>query len=220
MQLSNHFIRHPLRLIILCAATATLLGGCASYGSFDENEPGIEESLIGDFAGVLGDPVPEEPIDYSARAPLVVPPDSSQLPAPQESSIAANDPNWPTDRDARAASVLESDEQVLVFGRDGRTVDIEATQRLASAGGAPERRPDRDRDDNSRLSVIEMQRETEIERSRLAGTAEINPETRLRERRYLTDPPESARQPSPDAEFAISESGEIVEDEKPWWQLW
>jgi hypothetical protein len=74
----------------------------------------------------------EEPIEYSARAPLVAPPSTDRLPTPQTETALVADPNWPTGSRERMAQVLQSEDQTLVYtpGVDG--VDIAATQALAA----------------------------------------------------------------------------------------
>lgn len=212
----------PCRLSVLKAtklsaalAGALLVTGCASYGSFDENEIGLEESIFGDLVNVTGLTPEEEPIDYSARAPLVAPPNAASLPAPQDEAIAANDPQWPQGSRERMAQVLASEDQTLVYtpGVDG--VDIEATQALAARSRQPQAesnaglaRP---------LTPQEMQRETEIHLARAEADAQREQAATVRGRRFLTDPPVAARTPSAEAPY-----GEDIEDEAEeggfgWW---
>lgn len=192
---------------------AMLVAGCASYGSFDENEPGLEQSIFGDLVDVVGVSPEEEPIDYAARAPLVAPPNAANLPAPQEGVVAANDPQWPQGSRERMAQVLASEDQTLVYtpGVDG--VDIAATQALAARRGQPLR------EDNSGLSrpltVQEMQRESEIQFARAEADAQREQAATVRGRRFLTDPPVDARRPSAEAPYGE----DVVEEEEDngWW---
>lgn len=194
-------------------AGAMLVAGCASYGSFDENEPGLEQSIFGDLVDVVGVSPEDEPIDYSARAPLVAPPNAANLPAPQDGAVAANDPQWPQGSRERMAQVLASQDQTLVYtpGVDG--VDIAATQALAARSGQPQG------EDNSGLSrpltVQEMQRESEIHQARAQADAQREQAATVRGRRFLTDPPTAIRQPSAEAPYGA----DVVEEEEDngWW---
>lgn len=192
---------------------AMLVAGCASYGSFDENEPGLEQSIFGDLVDVVGVSPEEEPIDYSTRAPLVAPPNAANLPAPQTEAIAANDPQWPQGSRERMAQVLSSQDQTLVYtpGVDG--VDIAATQALAARRGQPQA------EDNSGLSrpltVQEMQREADIHLARVEADAQREQAATVRGRRFLTDPPVDARRPSAEAPYGADVVDE--EEDNGWW---
>ena len=206
------------RLLPLLAVGA-VMAGCSTYGSFDENEPGLEESLLGDLVTTVGVTPEEEPIDYSARAPLVTPPAENRLPSPQSPQIAAANPNWPTGSRERMAQVMQSEDQTLVFtpGVDG--VDIEATQALAER--SRQRGQTESNSGVSRpLSVAEMQREAEIQIARQEGRAIRDAQTGTPERRFLTDPPTSARAPSAEAPYG-AEAEELAEAEQSggfsWW---
>ena len=194
-----------------------LLAGCASYGSFDENEPGLEQSILGDLVDTVGITPEEEPIEYSARAPLVAPPSTDRLPTPQSETVVAADPNWPTGSRERMAQVLQSEDVTLVYtpGVDG--VDIAATQALAERGSEPVQRQDFDRD--RPLTVQDMQRETDIQLARNEARAAREAEAAVQGRRFLTDPPVSARTPSPEAPYGV-ETEELAEAEEggfSWW---
>ena len=205
---------------VLRAATwmmaSVLLAGCATYGSFDENEPGIEESIFGDIVGVVGSPSDAEPIDYSARAPLVSPPSTTALPAPQTETAAADDPQWPTGSRERMAQVLASEDQTLVFtpGVDG--VDIAATQALADR---QRQTPERNVDVGRALTPAEMRLEQDIHLARQQASAQRDADGVVRGRRFLTDPPVSARAPSPEAPYNV-DAEEVAEAEEggfDWW---
>lgn len=194
-------------------AGALLVAGCASYGSFDENEPGLEQSILGDLVNVVGVSPEDEPINYAARAPLVAPPNTANLPTPQQGVVAANDPQWPQGSRERMAQVLASEDQTLVYtpGVDG--VDIAATQALAARRGQPQAA------DNSGLSrpltVQEMQREADIHLARVEADTQREQAATVRGRRFLTDPPTDARRPSAEAPYGA----DVVEEEEDngWW---
>ena len=211
-------ISFPLPTLRLgfAALAASLLAGCASYGSFDENEPGLEESVLGGLIEPLGMTPEEEPIEYSARAPLVAPPSTERLPEPRTQPIAAADPDWPTGSQQRMAQVLQSEDRTLVYtpGVDG--VDIEATQALAARRGQP--LPEDNSGVSRPLSVQEMQREADIQLARTQANEAREADAAVRGRRFLTDPPVSARAPSPEAPYG--EDAEAAEPESggfTWW---
>lgn len=199
---------------LLSFAAAGLLAGCASYGSFDENEPGIEESIFGDVVSIVGGESNEPQIDYTARAPLVAPPTAGSLPAPQSQTIAANDPQWPQGSNERLARVLTSEDQTLVFtpGVDG--VDIEATQALAARQSRPSARRD---DQNRVLTPAELEREADIQFARDEASLVRQQQGTVRQRRFLTDPPTEARAPAPDAPFGVEAEEAADEGGIDWW---
>jgi hypothetical protein len=200
---------------LLVASAA--LAGCASYGSFDENEPSLEQSVLGGLVEPLGITREEEPIEYSARAPLVAPPSTAALPAPQSGSVAAADPNWPTGSRERMAQVLQSEDQTLVYtpGVDG--VDIAATQALAqrSRQGSQESNSGLDRP----LLPHELQREEDIQLARTQANAARDADAAVRGRRFLTDPPVAARTPSAEAPYGVDADAlaEAEEGGFSWW---
>ncbi len=194
-----------------------LLAGCASYGSFDENEPGLEQSILGDVGGVVGLTPEEEPIEYSARAPLVAPPSTDRLPTPQTETAVTADPNWPTGSRERMAQVLQSEDQTLVYtpGVDG--VDIAATQALAARGSQPQQESNAGLD--RPLLPHELQREEDIHFARAEATAARDAEAAVSGRRFLTDPPVAARTPSAEAPYG-ADAEELAEAEQggfTWW---
>jgi len=87
----------PLPLLALPIA----LAGChpATYGTGESPEVAMFREMSGGF---LNKNEKKEPIDYHARAPLVLPSSAEQLPPPAESAQAAT-PDWPVDRNQLAA---------------------------------------------------------------------------------------------------------------------
>ncbi|MBV6656764.1 MAG: hypothetical protein KI785_03240 [Devosiaceae bacterium] len=204
-----------LRVVPVLVA-AGLLAGCASYGSIDESEAGLEESLFGGALGILGTPDTEDEIEYSSRPPLVRPPQEGALPAPQEDAVATSDPNWPTGSQERLEQVYSSDEAFLVFSPGTEGVDIDATQEFA----ARQRNPQTPARDPDRLSepLTPEQMQAANDRARLQAEA-ARPVTR--ERRFLTDPPVEARRPAQGADYATADAAGVApEDDSPWWRFW
>ena len=202
---------------VLTLGVGLALAGCAgssSMGTFDEGDAGLQESLMGETLAAISGVDTGEDIEYTARAPLVVPPDENALPSPQTENVAATNPNWPADARQRQATLRARDDVMLVYGPDGG-VDPEATARVNDpANQRPNRRND---DDPSRLLTPEEMRQTgEL----MAGSRRATTDAEGRPvRRYLTDPPVSMRQPSPTADYGNA-AEEAQEERTGWRRLW
>lgn len=214
MQLSLPQLRNIFKAAAMLPMAA-LVAGCASYGSFDENEPGLEQSLLGGMIEPLGMAPAEEDIEYSARAPLVAPPNSNALPTPGTLSASLeSDPNWPTGSRQRMAQVMENEDVVLVFtpGVDG--VDIAATQELRDG------RRTASQEDNDRAGRVWTPDELRAASDRMA---EAQPDAAAlvsdtpRPRRFLTDPPVEARAPSAQAPYGAAAEAAAEEESGGWW---
>lgn len=87
-------------------ACATLLGGCG----------GVElEGKVFDYAGISGKVgAPKVDPTMSARAPLMVPPNTQSLPAPTETrSVAATRQDWPDDPEKVRVREVEQQKAVV-----------------------------------------------------------------------------------------------------------
>jgi hypothetical protein len=85
-----------LRLAVLALAV-TVFAGAPAFAQEDDNEPNELQKVFGAM-GLLE--LPKDPIDYSERSPLVVPP-SAELPKPGEVDAKQLNPEWPTDQDVK-----------------------------------------------------------------------------------------------------------------------
>jgi hypothetical protein len=177
------------------ALAAGSLGGCLSpttYGTGEAPELAIFREATGGLAG----PVREKP-DYKPRSPLVMPP-SADL-RPPEPAAASSDPAWPTDPDktrTRAtgvAAILQSRAQ------EGSSPLAEPAPRLRSGIRDEVRGPT-------------LEEDIEAARKFRGGVADINGEG-VRERRYLTDPPDAYREPSAAAPTTFAQE-EVVPKKK------
>lgn len=171
-----------------CAAALLALpglGGCvqtATYGTGESPEMAIVRELTG---GVMGGK--KEAVVYQPRAPLVLPPSGEQLPPPAP-AVEVAVAQWPDDPD-------QGPEAARQYGDENPSDDIssEDYRRLKPLGRfarAPTAARDRDRDRpaddlrNSRQQRKEFQ-------------AALNEAEGIRrERRYLTDPPDTVREPA------------------------
>jgi hypothetical protein len=159
----------------------------------------------------------EEPIEYSARAPLVAPPSTDRLPTPQTQTAVAADPNWPTGSRERMAQVLQSEDQTLVYtpGVDG--VDIAATQALAAQfTAAAGKQCGLGSSHCSRMNFSAKKTFNSLV-CKPTPLAKLTPA--VRGRRFLTDPPVASRTPSPEAPYG-ADAEELAEAEQggfSWW---
>ena len=172
---------------------ATGLGGCmqtSTYGTGESPEMAIFRELSGGFGTRK-----KEPIVYQPRAPLVMPPSSEGLPAPVESAATAN-AAWPQDPDQTAPGRRE-------FGDDIPRDDIspEDARRLAPLAGMGQTDWDSGWDDNKQPAYdIVNKKQRDSFRSALDDANGIR-----QERRYLTDPPSSVREPAATAPAEFEE---------------
>ena len=94
-------------------AIAGTLPGCGSDGGID----GIEvNSKLLDAVGLSGNPFKKDEPKTTSRAPLVLPPDATRLPAPGAAPLATPvalgaDPAWPKDPDQIRAANAEAKKQ-------------------------------------------------------------------------------------------------------------
>ena len=156
------------------------LSGCGSptYGTGRAPEMAMFEELTGNLTGSKKK---KDPIEYEARADLVLPPDT-QLPPPEQKASLSQTAAWPDDPD-RNRAVNNSGEIPEEFRRG----------RLAHGASQP--------DSNvSPIDVTEMNTAQRLEaqrkfREQRAAMSSGDPT----KRKYLTDPPVDYRTPSPDA---------------------
>jgi hypothetical protein len=141
----------------------------------------------------------QEKMDFSERAPLVLPPSLEALPPPEDTTaIAGVNPQWPTDPDALAAAQEAEEEKVPQHMR--RKYNPHAAQEIYEI-----RAKDRERttatsnatpyetifDRDQKLSPAELKKVRDS-RANQPAQAYVEPE-----RKRLTDPPEGYRVPSP-----------------------
>jgi hypothetical protein len=145
----------------------------------------------------------QEKMDFSERAPLVVPPKLDSLPPPEEGgALAAVNPNWPADPDAiredeeakrNKASRVEQREYLR--NPSGQIYEIRAKEREEGVHNDPDKTRAYDAElENGRmtpeqLKAVKKQREAA---SPAPAQAYVEPE-----RKRLTDPPPGYRAPSP-----------------------
>lgn len=183
------------RSLCVIAGSATLAGllaGCGSttYGTGQAAEVAVFKELSGSFA-ILGGKK-ESNIEYGPRAPLVMPPQTDLRP-PIEA--AAEDPNWP--------QPPAEDEKVDYSSNEIRTSNDRLSQEEVDrqrALGALLPKPDSSErfsendNDSLRLDPKTVSKQREEFQQALAAENTVGTE-----RKYLTQPPDTVREPSPDA---------------------
>jgi hypothetical protein len=149
----------------------------------------------------------KEKMDFSERAPLVVPPQLDALPPPEEGgALAAVNPNWPVDPDAvreeeEAKRKKESQVEQRAYMRNpsGQIYDIRAREREEGVYNDPDKTRTYDANvDTGRMSPDELK--AAKKRREAAGLAPGQAPVQAYvepERKRLTDPPAGYRAPSP-----------------------
>lgn len=185
-------IRHVPALAAILLGSA-MVGGCFStstYGTGQSPEVAIFKEMTGNIGGKK-----KAPIEYQARAPLVMPP-SGELRQPVETASVSN-PQWPDDPDKRVAG-----EKISGFdnARDELTPDYVAS--LKPLAGL---NPDPNRDGPSSKKSENFQPAYDIVGKGGSQAKEFNAALQEAEgydasrRKYLTEPPLEARAPAPTA---------------------
>ena len=171
---------------------AAALGGCmstANYGTGESPEVAIFREMTG---GMLS--AKKEPVVYQPRAPLVLPPSAGQLPAPAAAPEVAT-AQWPDDPDQGA-------EGSRVYAENSRDeISQDEYRRLKPLAGLAQSsstaRQGRDGRDGRFQPAYDM---VNTKKEREAFKAAVNEAEGISaERRFLTDPPDTVREPAPTA---------------------
>jgi len=147
---------------------------------------------------------PKKHIEYQPRAPLVMPASAEQLPPPASSAEAAS-PDWPVDRDQLAAAAdARADD-----GDPKNDINPAEYRRLKPLVGAfPEQRRDEasyhvGRDSGKEdyyKTVVHGRDQRQAFAKAVAGSKGFGAPT---ERRFLTDPPTTYREPVAGADGTV-----------------
>jgi hypothetical protein len=193
---------------VLGLAMVALSGGArASDGVFMKD-------LLGSV-GII--PEDKPPIAYRERAPLVLPPKASSLPAPVE-PVRQRNPEWPNDpevvaqkrRDERAAVPITLDERHrMLHGNPRLSVDEMRAGRREGVGIPTEPSP-RLNDNNSRDALLVH---PDVLRAQRQGSDDKPSDTREPRRKTLTEPPTGFRKPSEKAAMRNDFEPVIRQDE-------
>jgi hypothetical protein len=206
------------RLLTVAFSTgiALSLAGCmgATYGTGTPTGMQTIEDIAG-IAALSGGK--KEKIDYSPRPKIVAPPETAQLPPPEDPTQAEQlTSNWPQDPDVTAAKIKAAGEASGDAGIYGRGF------RLPKGSVAESREPIRPsvHEDDFRDEAMRSASDPQSIRKNMAAAKGIvavdasgNPV-----RRYLTDPPNDYRIPDPTEPVAIPDKKKEKKKFKWWWQ--
>lgn len=182
----------------LCAmallGAATGLGGCMSGATYGTGEV-PEMAIFHEVTGGIGT-AKKTPIEYQPRAPLVMPPAAGQLPPPVETADAGTGTAWPRDPDADKRP-KNFDEKLV---RDQVSpADYDRLKPLGALAQDPSRDPNEkvggnaDHNDHPAYAIVHSKEQQKQVRAALDDAHGIGT---TGERRYLTEPPETLRQPA------------------------
>jgi hypothetical protein len=192
-------------LIFAVLAAPLTFGGCgltSTYGTGEVPEIALFREVTGGLAGRQN----KEEIDYQPRAPLVMPPAAAQLPSP-EATASAVSPDWPSEEDLQVtASAKDDDPYDDVTREDYRRLRPLAglspvtTQEIRSTNAQLS-------DDDNRVEYYRMLHHGRADRESFETALAESKGFSRTERRYLTDPPLSYREPATTAPTDEVETG-------------
>jgi hypothetical protein len=197
--MANRMRSALLRALPLLAA---LLVASSNPAMAQQHEPTGLQRLF-DFLGLIE--IPDDPIDYRERAPLVVPPSPSLVPPRSPDDMRAVNPDWPVDHDNRRMSPAQAEAQKR-HEDDFYSGKVLGPARLSEGT----RRGSGRNNEYAGQSSDEQNRDMNaLGPNRLGfkgwGKGQEAP-VLFRgepERRALTDPPVGLRTPSPDAPYGV-----------------
>jgi hypothetical protein len=198
---------------------AALLVAGAPARAADDGVP-LDTKIIRGIMESLGLREDGTSIDYSERAPLVIPP-THTLPPPERSDAAlVNNPAWPVDPDVKRAKQEAAQERKANMNPDA-TIQAEASPlRPDQIAPGPKPRSKRIGDDGYRasangsggqLSPSELGTKSGLF-SKMFGKDEPDSSSFTREppRTALTEPPSGYQTPSPDQPYGIGKAKPVV----------
>lgn len=171
----------PLVAILLAPVWLAACSPGRTYGTGQAPEVAMFREMSG---GLFGGEK-KKPIEYQPRAPLVVPPDSDQLPPPAEGAVATAQ-NWPADPSERVVARAGADRE------DERSGASQAEyRRLKPLVGVLPETPD-DGWSASPYEIVRHKKQSQEFRKKLAEANGYG----QGERRMLVDPPQTYRTPA------------------------
>lgn len=170
----------------LCLS-AVLLSGCMGSPTYGTDKT-ADQQLIEDVTGVLSlGPRDREKIEYKPRAGIVMPSSTEVLPPPQENVASTSNPAWPESPEERLARIRAeaTENQDNRFYKSPVERDIGVNARSDDGFINPE--------------VAKKQREEYFKRRAASVSAQGTPT----QRRYLSEPPTTYRQPAETAPTGV-----------------
>lgn len=203
---------------LLAAGAALLLGACGSMTTYGTGTTAASQTME-DLTGVLAlSPKKKEPIEYSARPPIVAPPVATALPPPgSETTGSVQAADWPVDPDEQRK---KQDAVVAEMAESGQTPKF-------SIPGSENRPPPSFKDDKydnaaERLRAQSLDREKTkklFADAKMAKTGSVD-EAGNPVRKYLTEPPVDYRAPDPESPVVITEKPKKKRTGIDWSSLW
>lgn len=206
----------------LLAIAVLGLSACSALGTSvadDDPETEVPNSSMGRalMEGVGAVPARKADINYTPRAPLVVPPGKTTLTAPEDPKRLEASGSWPEDNDLKTRKVL-ADAEARDKGRDGEDL-IPASELLAV------RSPDTRSASASDVTVTDSDRRRVLP-SKL-GSMPRDQSTRLYDsngkpiRRALVEPPVSYLEPAAGVPVTTDDGSPPEQQaQKKWWKFW
>jgi hypothetical protein len=196
-----------LRFLKLFPLAAMLVAVTAApVAAQSDDEPTEVQKVLGAM-GLLD--LPKEPIDYSERSPLVVPP-SADLPRPgSDENIRALNPDWPVDQDIKrkkaaakeAKKPIDAPNDLFYGGRLMKPDDWKQAKSKGRGEGA-EVMTDEEKRGWYRLSPKELGFKGWDKKDEMVFRHEP-------ERTSLLQPPAGYQTPSPNAPYGIVEEEKV-----------
>lgn len=205
----------------LLAIAALSLSACSALGTSvadDDPETEVPNMSMGRavMEGLGAVPSRKTAINYTPRAPLVVPPNKTALVAPEDPKRLEASGAWPQDNDIKARKIL-TDAEAREAGRDPE--DLVPSSELLAV-----RVPDARSKEASDASVTT----TDADRRRVLpsqlGNIPRDKSSRLYDasgkptRKALVEPPVTYLEPAPGVPVT-TEDGSAPEQKK-WWKVW
>jgi hypothetical protein len=198
----------------LAATLATLMVAALAFGmssnsaraNDDEKDEFVDTTIFRHILRGLGLRRDEAGIDYRERAPLVLPRDGKQLPAPENAAAASKTAAWPDDPDVKRAKQrkdAEKNRKAYVEGVDDRPLlPNEYIRRTPNV--KTDNTPGRSAEESERPSTMQELGAKSIF-SRVWGGDKNEYQTFTGEppRSSLIEPPVGYRTPSPNQPFGV-----------------
>lgn len=195
-------------------AALAIAGGMLWMPAQASAQSSIVQDLVGGF-GLLKTDKPD--IDYRERPGLVVPP-SRDLPAPQEGSAAASNPNWPTDPDVARRQQTGPRSHDAPAGAPERA-RLQEDPRMSAEDLRAGRVASNPRE-YERMAVGNLENPRispdELRRGNVNFQAQKTKQRDLSTRPRLSDPPTKFLQPSPNAPVSPDGSSDVPGQKKSW----
>ena len=207
----------------LLAIAALSLSACSALGTSvadDDPETEVPNVSMGRavMEGLGAVPSRKTAINYTPRAPLVVPPSKTALVAPEDPKRLEASGTWPEDNDVKARKIL-TDAEAREAGRDPKD-QVPPSEMLAvrvpdaRSGGASSSDVTMTDSDRRRLLPSQLVSMPRDKSSRLydAGGKPT--------RKALVDPPVSYLEPAAGVPVTTDEGAPPEQQQKKWWKFW